>query len=247
MGLIRTEAFVIQSIRYGETSMIYRLFTRDRGVVPVIAKGVRRPKSRFGARLEPFHRLEVTYYDKPGREIQTLSNVDLVADHPGIVESLERMEVAGAWFRFLRRVVPEHAPAEPLYSLAVAGLGRLEGAPPESLPRWSTFHRVAAARSLGLAPRIDACVDCGVGLPDPAGIGFSIEEGGATCSRCHAGPSGERLSPREYAIHVLYDHSDWTLIDALEPAREEKRVQDRLDRFIAWHADPVPASAGRSR
>ena len=49
--IVRTEAFVLKAVRFGETSMIYRLFTRDRGVVPVMAKGARRPKSRFGASL----------------------------------------------------------------------------------------------------------------------------------------------------------------------------------------------------
>ena len=95
MAIVRTEAFVLKAVRFGETSMIYRLFTRDRGVVPVIAKGARRPKSRFGAALGTFQRLLVTYYQKEGREVQTLSGVDLLAAHRGIAASLPRLEAAG--------------------------------------------------------------------------------------------------------------------------------------------------------
>ncbi|MEJ2152229.1 MAG: DNA repair protein RecO [Gemmatimonadota bacterium] len=102
MSLVRTEAFVLKAIRFGDTSVIYRLFTRDFGVVPVMARGVRRPKSRFGGIIEPFRRLQVTYYSRDNRDIQTLSGVELVTTYPAIVESLERLEAAGRWFRFLR-------------------------------------------------------------------------------------------------------------------------------------------------
>ncbi|MGH7550778.1 MAG: DNA repair protein RecO, partial [Gemmatimonadota bacterium] len=122
MSIVRTEAFVLKAVRFGETSMIYRLFTRDRGVVPVMAKGVRRPKSRFGATVGTFQRLLVTYYSREGREVQTLSGVDLLEAHRGIATSLARLEAAGRWFRFLQAVLPDGAPLEPLYALTVEGL-----------------------------------------------------------------------------------------------------------------------------
>lgn len=237
MALVRTEAFVLKAFRYGETSMIYRLFTRDRGVVPVIAKGVRRPKSRFGASLDPFHRLAVVYYDKPSREIQTLSQVELLAGHPGVVSSLERMEAAGSWFRFLRAVVPEHAPAEPLYALAAASLERLESVPAEAVRRWETYHRAIAAERLGLAPRLEACASCGRELPDPRGMSLVVEEGGLVCADCAAG-RGTRVDATAYGLLMLYHHPDWSLLEGLgEPGRAEARVQELVHRFVDWHAD----------
>src|SRR5919106_6628239 len=95
MAIVHTEAFVLKAFRYGETSMIYRLLTRDRGVVPVIARGARSPRSRLGAAVNAFRRLDVTYYDKPGREIQTLSQAEVVAEHREITSSLEKLDVAG--------------------------------------------------------------------------------------------------------------------------------------------------------
>ncbi len=240
MALVTTEAFVLKSFRYGETSMIYRLFTRDRGVVPVIAKGVRRPKSRFGASLDPFHRLKVVYYDKQSRDIQTLSQVELLAAHPGVVASLERMESAGAWFRFLRAVVPEHAPAEPLYELAVVALGRLEAVPPERVRRWETYHRAIAADRLGIAPRLDACAGCGRDLPDPRGMTLAIEEGGLACAACAGRVAGghTRLGSEMYGLLLLYHHPDWSLVAGLgEPDAAESRVQEQVHRFVDWHAD----------
>src|ERR687891_3006543 len=120
MAIVRTEAFVLKAFRYGETSMIYRLLTRDRGVVPVIARGARSPRSRLGAAVNAFRRLDVTYYDKPGREIQTLSQADVVTDHRELASSLEKLEAAGAWFCFPRSLLPDKPPAQRPYAVAVA-------------------------------------------------------------------------------------------------------------------------------
>jgi DNA repair protein RecO (recombination protein O) len=242
MALVRTEAFVLKAFRFGETSMIYRLLTRDRGVVPVIARGARRPKSHIGAAVNAFRRLEVIYYDKPGREIQTLSQADVLADHPLIMCSLERLEAAGRWFRFLRSLLPDGAPVEPLYTLAVDALDRLELTPPSRLARWETYHRAAVGEVLGLAPQLDACMACARPLPDSRPLRFSIEEGGLACATCAplAG-SAYLLTGSEYALLALYHHPDWTLIEELEGREEdERRVQELVHRFVAYHADVRP-------
>lgn len=243
MALIRTEAFVVKTLRFGETSLICRLLTRDCGVVPVIAKGVRRPKSRFGARLDPFHRLQVTYYDKPTRDLQTLAQAELIEEHPGILRSLERMEAAGTWFRFLRAALPERAAAEPLYDLAVDALRRLEWLRPGETRRWETWHRAAAAEVLGVAPRLESCALCDRDLPDPRGMGLALEEGGLVCADCRAGRGGDPVGGPEYALAALYHHPDWSLVAGLGPPGDrEARVQAMVHRFIDWHLDLAPAA-----
>lgn len=238
MALVRTEAFVFKAFRYGETSMIVRLFTRDRGVVPVIAKGIRRPKSRFGGALEPFHRLGVTYYDKPSREIQTLKEVELLADHPGVVRSLERMETGGRWLRFLRAVVPDGMPSPPLWDLAASAIARLEDTAPERTDRWETYHRARAGTVLGLEPRLHECAGCGrdreVGRP----LAFSVEEGGILCPECASRRPGTRvLEPREFALILLYNHPDWSLLHGLgSTGVEEHGIRDLVRRFVDYHA-----------
>lgn len=245
MPIVRTEAFVLKAFRFGETSMIYRLLTRDRGVVPVIAKGARGPKSRLGASIDTFRRLDVTYYDKPGREIQTLSQVDVLTDHRRISASLERLEAAGQWFRFLRSLLPDGAPAEPIYALAVVALERLERVPDGRLGRWQAYHRAAAASRLGLAPQLDACLGCGRALPDGGALRLSLEEGGMACEACLApGGSWCALTSEEYAVFALYHHPDWALLEELDGLDDvERRVQDLVLRFVAWHADVRPPAA----
>ncbi|CAN5309059.1 DNA repair protein RecO [soil metagenome] len=238
MAIVRTEAFVLKAIPFGETSVICRLFTRDHGVVPVIAKGARRPRNRFGAGLDPFRRLGVTYYDRAGREIQTLTAVELLAAYPSIARSLERMEAAGAWFRFLRRVLPDGAPAEALYRLMTAALPRLERTAPARVARWETYHRAAAAAVLGLEPRLEGCATCGRALPDGGVMGFALEEGGVVCAGCRTTrPGGRPLQEAEYALLNLYLHPDYSLVEELESlGSEERQVQELIHDFIQYHA-----------
>src|SRR5881275_1519738 len=65
-GPVKTEAIVLRSLRYGEADRILRLYTLDRGHVGAIAKGVRRTRSRFGGRLEPFFRLRIELHEGHG-------------------------------------------------------------------------------------------------------------------------------------------------------------------------------------
>ena len=65
-GSFKTEAIVLRSIRYGEADRILHLYSRERGRIGAVAKGVRRPKSRFGGRLEPFFRLNLMLYEGRG-------------------------------------------------------------------------------------------------------------------------------------------------------------------------------------
>jgi DNA repair protein RecO (recombination protein O) len=245
MAIVKTEAFVLKSFRYGETSVIVRLLTRDRGVVGVIAKGARRPRSRVGGALGPFRRLAVTYYDKPGRDLQTLVDVDLLTDYGRVAGSLERLDAAGSWFRFLRHAIPEGAPAEPLFRLAAHGLARLEATPTARTSRWETYHRAAAARLLGLAPRIDTCASCGRALPDGGGLSFSVEEGGVLCGACGARSGARPLDGADYGLLQLYHHPDYGLLAVLEEGLAgEARVQDLVRRFVAWHVDVHAGRAG---
>ncbi len=78
MAIIKTEALVLKSLSYGETSQIVRLYTQDEGKVSLMAKGARRLKSPFRGYLDPLNHLEVIYYDKPTREIQTLTRVTFI-------------------------------------------------------------------------------------------------------------------------------------------------------------------------
>ena len=90
MPLCKTEVIVLKSINYGETSKILTLYSRTSGKISVIAKGARNIKSRFGGTLEPINYLAIVFYEKESRNIQYLSQVDIIEYFPQIKKDLEK-------------------------------------------------------------------------------------------------------------------------------------------------------------
>jgi DNA repair protein RecO (recombination protein O) len=84
-GSFKTEAIVLRSIRYGEADRILHLYSRERGRIGAVAKGVRRPKSRFGGRLEPLFRVNLVLHEGRG-ELYTVTSVQTVHAHAALRE-----------------------------------------------------------------------------------------------------------------------------------------------------------------
>ncbi len=91
-----TPALVLGSLRYGETSRIVRLATREQGVVSAIAKGALRPRSRFGAALQFFSEGQAHLIPSRSSDLQTLAAFDLAALHHGLATELDRFAAASA-------------------------------------------------------------------------------------------------------------------------------------------------------
>src|ERR671927_1156160 len=86
-----TEAVVLRSFRLGEADRVLHVYTLDRGRVGAIAKGIRKTKSRFGARLEPLSHVELVLHQGSG-ELHTVTGVDLVRSHRAAREEPYRLD-----------------------------------------------------------------------------------------------------------------------------------------------------------
>lgn len=181
MPPVATPAIVLASLRYGETSKIVRLATREHGVQSAIAKGASRPKSRFGAALQLLSEGQAHLLMKEGRELHTLAGFDVQKLRIGLADQLDRYAAATALAEVMLRCAPPVGHAE-AYDLLRNGLEALELAPPvalEVLPLRILWGLVAV---LGFAPALDACARDG--NPLGARAGFSFREGGALCTTC---------------------------------------------------------------
>ncbi|MBD0370802.1 MAG: DNA repair protein RecO, partial [Pyrinomonadaceae bacterium] len=81
MGLVETEAIVLRSYNLAEADKIVVCLTRSTGVVRAVAHGARRLKSRFGAGLEPFTFVQMSYHEKEGRELVTLRQLEIARSY----------------------------------------------------------------------------------------------------------------------------------------------------------------------
>ena len=90
---VKTEAVVLRSMRYGEADRILHLYTPNRGRVSAIAKGVRRARSRFGGRLEPFFRLHIELHEGRG-ELLTVTGAQTIDAHASLRGDARALDAA---------------------------------------------------------------------------------------------------------------------------------------------------------
>ena len=89
--IITTESIVLNSRKYGDSSKIVTLFTKDSGLCKVIAKGARKPKSKYGSSLEPLCHSWITYYNKSSRELQLLSKSEIIHRFSKLYRSFDHL------------------------------------------------------------------------------------------------------------------------------------------------------------
>lgn len=191
MPQVTTAALILQTFPYGETSRILRLLTATNGVQSAIAKGVRRPRSRFAGVMEPFAEGMATLYLKETRELQTLSDFELTRARQGLGRDLVRFAGASLLAEVILRTVGVD-PNPDLFHSACSALDRVESASAEraeSVVLGEAWRLIAA---LGFAPGIDDCLDCGrvIDGEDPS---FDYAAGGVRCSDCARGAPGRRI------------------------------------------------------
>jgi DNA repair protein RecO (recombination protein O) len=193
----KTEAIVLRSMRFSEADRILHLYTAERGRIGAIAKGVRKTKSRFGARLEPLSHVELMLHEGAG-ELQTITGVELLRSHHASRENIYRLNVGLIGAEAMLRLFGEPEANERAFGALARFLDLLDEAPLlESRPAVDPLALSFQLKLLWLAgylPHLTSCVECGAmdGL-----IGFSARAGGAVCTQ-HAA-NALRLSPEGFA------------------------------------------------
>src|ERR1700730_18277201 len=182
-GPVKTEAVVLRSMRYGEADRILHLYTPNRGRVSAIAKGVRRARSRFGGRLEPFFRLRIELHE--GRsELLTVTGAQTVDGHARLRGDGRALDAAARACDAVGRLFETTEPHPGVYNLLCRKLSLLD----EQAGIGATADRAAALAfrlklllAAGLAPQLGACARCG----DREHLGaFSGAAGGVVCEAC---------------------------------------------------------------
>jgi DNA repair protein RecO (recombination protein O) len=192
--LLPTDAIVLQSFPYGESSRIVRLLTRSAGVHSAIAKGATRPRSRYAV-MEPFAEGLASLYIRMGRDLQTLGGFELTRTRQALGRDLLRFGGASLMAELVLRTASEEAQPD-LYDAMSRGLDGLVEAEPaqvEVTVLAATWHLISM---LGFAPEIDACTACGIAIDQRADASFDYAAGGLRCDDCAAGMPGRLLPAR---------------------------------------------------
>ncbi len=220
----KSEAIVLRSLRFSEADRILHLYTSQRGRIGAIAKGVRKTKSRFGARLEPLSHVELLLHEGAG-ELQTITGVELLRSHHATREDNYRLNVGLIGAEAMLRLFGEPEANERAFAALARFLDLLDETPPaQSRPAVDPLALSFQLKLLWLAgylPHLTSCVECGSDAPL---VGFSARAGGGVCAEHTA--NALRLSPEGIAgIERLLSTP---LADAAAAALSDRARRDAL-------------------
>jgi DNA repair protein RecO (recombination protein O) len=186
---LKTEAIVLRSIRYGEADRIVHVYTPGHGRLNAIAKGARRARSRFGARLEPFFRIRLVLHVGRG-ELHTVTSVDTIAAHPGLREHAATLDAAARACDAVARLFETPEPHPEVFRLLDNELALLDANVAHARPATGLAFRLKLLLAAGILPQLGSCAACGELEHLRA---FSAAAGGVVCSSCEAAsfPLGE--------------------------------------------------------
>ena len=173
---------MLRTIRYGEADRVLHLYTPQRGRLAAIAKGVRRPKSRFGGRLEPFFRLDLVLYE--GRsELLTVTAAETVHPYARLRGHAGALDGAARACDAVGRLFADGEPHEGVYHLLANQLALLDADPAHATRGNALAFRLKLLLAAGFAPQLAACAACG---DADHVVGFSGAAGGVVCAACEA-------------------------------------------------------------
>lgn len=175
----RTEAIILRRKDFGEADRVLTVFTPARGKVRLVAKGIRKPRSRKAGHLELFTR--VTLLVAAGRDLDLITQAQTVETYLPLREDLLRGAHAAYAVELLDKFTPDHQEAAELYELLAAGLGWLSAAPQVALA--ARYYELQLLALAGFQPELRRCVLGGEAIVAEAQF-FSTAQGGAVCARC---------------------------------------------------------------
>jgi DNA repair protein RecO (recombination protein O) len=234
MPALRTDAVVLHVFDYLETSRILRLATREAGIQSVLARGARRPRSRYGSALDLFASGTAEIYIKAGRELHTLASFDVTRSRGQLAADLGRFTAASAIVELGMRFGTSEGHAD-LYDALVAALESIGESPPNASIDAALAGAWQIVSEMGFAPTLDACASCHASIADDAPASFSHPAGGVLCRRCTSLAGSSRLLPADAraALRAWVAGARAPLPDDLSRRAHQRLLREFLSQHLA--------------
>jgi len=229
MSVVSTPAVLLRSFNYSETSRVLKLYTKDLGLVSVMAKGIRRGGARGQGGLDTFSRGELTAYVRSTRDLQTFK--EFAVEEAGGSLGRDVLRFAGA--SLLAEIVLLHAGSDPspeVFERFTNALRRIDTEPLAGIIGAVLAEGWMLVTTLGYEPQIDLCVSCGRAPDASEVLRFDFSAGGVRCSDCASDHSGPRVGPgaRQQLAALLHG----TPPEELRKPRAHLRL---LHDFVTYH------------
>jgi DNA repair protein RecO (recombination protein O) len=214
MGVSETEAIVLRTYKLAEADKITVFLSENSGVMRGVARGARRLKSKFGAALEPFTLISLSYFEKEGQELVSIRHADILRSYFELSKNTEvviALEYVGG---LILEFTPPHEPNEKIFRMIRACLEAIASAP-ENLRHITRYCEIWLLKLSGFLPDLRACVNCKKPLAGDREKTYLGTDGALRCDACayklDLAVSGEataqlratqRLAPGEWSHSV---------------------------------------------
>jgi DNA repair protein RecO (recombination protein O) len=236
MPLHSTDAFVLRTFSAREADKVCVFFARKAGKLRGLAYGARKLKSRYGASLEPFTEVSLTYFQKENQELVSISDCEIVRSQFFEGMSSERLGVLHYFAELVSEFMPDHEPNELVYRLIGATLAPLRDLPAEKLPTLTRYFEIWMLKLGGFFPDWRRCGLCRRDLVIGAAV-WLTNEGIPQCADCSGG-LGDELSPDQWrTIRDILTESPATFIAFPREDRSIYPIGGIASRLIARALD----------
>jgi DNA repair protein RecO (recombination protein O) len=185
-NIVKCRGFVLKTFPFKESSLIVSVLTNRFGKVKVLAKGVRRPKSRICGAMEPFNLDEIIFYKREFKEIYNLSDAVIIDGFDQIRNDPQKVSAALVLCEFYDKTLPSEEMDAQAFSLFLGFLKRLRYSQGTAVRALVTSCLLRALCGAGVMPHLDDCVRChGSVSRDNEKTDFSVAAGGFVCSKHH--------------------------------------------------------------
>ena len=187
MAIQKTQAIILNNQNFRESSLIATFYTKDFGKIRGLVKGIRRPKLRYGSRLEPFSFNNIVFYEKRKSDFCIIAQCDRLYSFNNFQKDLEKAAYASYLVELIDAVTSLGDANRALFELLFNSLELFSSE--NDIERIVRIFEIRLLDLSGFMPRLDCCVCCGKKIflqkktPPPR---FSHSLGGLICGGCFA-------------------------------------------------------------
>lgn len=237
MGIVETQAIVLQTYKLADADKIVLCMTEKAGLVRGVAKGARRLKSKFGASLEPFTLIQLTFFEKETRELVTIRGAEIVKSYFDAVGNAQAFEGLVYLLELVKEFALPHQADEKLFKMLRACVDFLAGNPLEA-NAVSAYSELWTLKLAGFLPDFKSCGACGTRLDETyRGQRFISHEGVLWCEAC-AVAGAQALRGESYILLSSTRRSapnEWARMYS-EAGEESRRVVSETSRRLVRRA-----------
>lgn len=232
MGVCETEAIVLRTYKLAEADKITVFLSQTSGVMRGVARGARRLKSKFGAALEPFTLVSLSYFEKEGQELVAIREAEILCSYFELSKNTEVVVALEYIGGLILEFTPPHEPNEKIFRMIRACLDAISYAP-ENLRHITRYCEVWLLKLSGFLPDLRACVNCKKPLGGNGQNAYLGTDGALRCAECSH--KMDLAVSFEATAHLRatqrFAPGDWasTVADVSEPVHKElSQVTQRL-------------------